>query len=110
MKITSDAGSERTFPWVPSYGWSREMGSSTAVVTSALMALEAWAHRLIDAGEPFDRVLADVLGPANAPAAYLLVAVDLLLSHWPKSRAAAIPFLGARTSLYRSSEDAAGQC
>ena len=94
MKITSHDGSERTFPWVPSYGWSREMGSSTAVVTSALMALEAWAHRRIDAGEPFDKVLADVLGPANAPAAYLLVAVDLLLSHWPKSRAAAIPFLG----------------
>ena len=93
-KITSLNGSERTFPWVPSYGWSREMGSDTAVVTSALMALEAWGHRRIEAGEHFDKVLADVLGPANAPAAYLLVAVDLLLSHWPKSRAAAIPFLG----------------
>jgi hypothetical protein len=58
------------------------------------MALEAWAHRRIDTGDPFDKVLVDVLGPANAPAAYLLVAVDLLLSHWPKSRAAAVPFLG----------------
>jgi hypothetical protein len=94
MKITSLDGSERAFPWVQSYGWSREMGSDTAVVTSALMALEAWAHRRIEAGEDFDKVLADVLGPAKAPAAYLLVAVDLLLSHWPKSRSAAIPFLG----------------
>jgi hypothetical protein len=94
MKIASLDGSERAFPWVQSYGWSREMGSDTAVVTSALMALEAWAHRRIDAGEDFDKVLADVLVSANAPAVYLLVAVDLLLSHWPKSRAASIPFLG----------------
>jgi hypothetical protein len=94
MKITSLDGIERTFPWVQSYGWSREMGSDTAVVTSALMALEAWAHQRIEAGEDFHKVLADVLGPANATASYLLVAVDLLLSHWPKSRAAAIPFLG----------------
>jgi len=89
-------GNERTFPWTQSYEWSREMGSDSAVVTSALMALEAWAHRRVDAGEPFETVLVDVLGPANAPApaAYLLVAVDLLLSHWPESRTAAIPFLG----------------
>jgi len=38
-------------------------------------------------------VLADVLGPSGSPAAYLLVAVDLLLSHWPKSREAALPFI-----------------
>jgi hypothetical protein len=37
--------------------------------------------------------LVDILGSANSPASYLLVAVDLLLSHWPKSRIAAIPFL-----------------
>ena len=57
------------------------------------MALEAWGHRRIEAGEPVEKVLADVIGTANPPAAYLLVAVDLLLSHWPKSRVAAIPFL-----------------
>lgn len=89
-------GKERTFSWVESYEWSREMGSSTPVLPSALMALEAWAHRRIDASEAFETVLADVLGPAKAPtpAAYVLVAVDLLLSHWPNSRTAAIPFLG----------------
>lgn len=64
------------------------------MLTSALMALEAWAHRRIEAGEDFGTVLADVLGPAEAPAAYLLIAVDLILSHWSKSREAAIPFLG----------------
>ena len=57
------------------------------------MALEAWGHRRIEADEPFDKVLSDVLGPPGAPAAYLLVAVDLMLSHWPKSCEAAVPFL-----------------
>ncbi len=83
---------ERAFPWRRSYAWSREIAGEYSV-TSALMALEAWAHRRIETGEIFDKVLADVLGPSGSPAAYLLVAVDLLLSHWPKSREAAIPFL-----------------
>ena len=83
---------ERTFPWQRSYAWSRK-NSVSDCVTSALMALEVWAHRRIEAGEAFDEVLRDVLGPPEAPAAYLLVAVDLILSHWPKSRESAIPFL-----------------
>ncbi|MEN3312812.1 MAG: hypothetical protein V7645_2141 [Actinomycetota bacterium] len=85
---------ERAFPWVRSYAWSREGGSHSFCVTSALMALEAWAHRRIEAGEPVDKAISDVLGPLGAPAAYLLVAVDLLLSHWPTSRQPAVPFLG----------------
>ena len=83
-----------TFPWKQSYMWSREEAGHYSV-TSALMALEAWAHRRIETGENFDNVLADVLGPAGSPAAYLLVAIDLLLSHWPKSREAAVPFLAS---------------
>ncbi len=83
---------DRTFPWKRSYIWSRE-GVGHYSVTSALMALEAWAHCRIEAGDNFDKVLADVLGPLGSPAAYLLVAVDLLLSHWPKSREASEPFL-----------------
>lgn len=83
---------ERAFPWEGSYAWSRE-GAGHFSVTSALMALEFWAHSRIEAGESFDKVLADVLGPPGAPAAFLLVAVDLLLSHWPKAREAAVPFL-----------------
>ena len=82
----------RTFPWIESYGWSRGWGRSYSV-GSALMALEAWAHQRFEAGEGFEMVLADVLGSGDAPAAYLLIAVDLLLSHWPASRDAAVPFL-----------------
>ena len=84
---------ERAFPWPGSYVWSREWGSRGYAITSGLMAIEAWAHRRIEAGEDFNKVLADVLGPPGTPAAYLSVAVDLLLSHWPKSREAVVPFL-----------------
>ncbi len=83
---------DRAFPWRRSYAWSRG-GSGHHCVTSALMALEVWAHRRIETGATLEPVLAEVLGPSGSPAAYLLVAVDLLLSHWPKSREAAIPFL-----------------
>jgi hypothetical protein len=58
------------------------------------MALEAWGHRRIDYGEDLDVVIADILGDEEVPAAYLLVIVDLVLSHWPKSATAAIPFVG----------------
>ena len=83
---------ERTFPWTRSYNWSRN-GAGHNCVTSGLMALEGWAHQKIEAGEPFEQVLSDTLGTHNCPAAYLLVAVDLILSHWPQSREAAIPYL-----------------
>ena len=82
----------RTFPWTQAYFWSRQ--SNYYSVTSALMALEAWEHRRIEAGEPFENVLADVLGPPGSCAAYLLVAVDLIISHWPKSIDSAAEFLG----------------
>lgn len=83
----------RTFPWTRSYVWSREYTDAPYVVTSALMALAAWAHRRVEAGEPIEDVIRDVLGDQTAPAAFLLVVVDLLISHWPKSLAAAVPFL-----------------
>ena len=63
-------------------------------MTSALMALTLWAHRRIESGEPIQAVLDDVIGDGSVPAAYLLVVVDLLISHWPKSREAAVPYLG----------------
>lgn len=87
-------GDVHRFPWIRTYTWSRE-GGGNYCLTSALMALEVWAHHRIEAGEEFETVLADVLGPPGSPAAYLLVAVDLILSHWPKSREAAIPFLAS---------------
>lgn len=85
-------GGKRSFPWVGTYLWSRGQARSYAV-GSALMALEAWAHRRIEAKEPVDEVLKDVLGPSGTPAAVLLIAVDVLLSHWPLTRDAAVPFL-----------------
>lgn len=84
-------GKSRIFPLKASYEWSR--GTGFVVVASALMALESWAHQRIENGEDFNVVLADVMGPVGSPAAYLLVAVDLLISHWPKSSKAAIPFV-----------------
>lgn len=85
-------GGVRTFPCSQTYFWSRN--SNFYAVTSALMALEAWSHRRIEAGEAFERVLTDVLGPPHSCAAYLLVAVDLIISHWPKSLDMATFFLG----------------
>lgn len=68
------------------------------------MALEAWAHQRVESGESFDNVLADVLGPSDTPAAFLLIAVDLLLSHRPRSRDAAIPFLASPELLWLDRE------
>src|SRR5450759_4025082 len=65
MTIAFPDGSKIVFPWHQMYNWSREAGSGTPVLASALMALEAWAHRRIEAGEPVDKVVADVIGAAN---------------------------------------------
>ncbi|MFA6262459.1 MAG: ATP-binding protein [Bacteroidia bacterium] len=90
--VLASPGGARTFPWTQTYFWSRN--SNFYALTSALMALEAWAHRRIEAGEALESVLTDVLGPQGSSAAYLLVAVDLIISHWPKSLDVAAAFLG----------------
>lgn len=82
---------ERRFPWLNTYGWSR--ASHYFSITSALMALEAWAHARIEKGEPVATVIADVIGAPDAPAAYALVVVDILLSQWPKTVGAAVPYV-----------------
>lgn len=87
-------GKARFFPWTRSYFWPRE-GEGSYAVESGLMALEAWSHARIERGEAPGQVIADILGDEGAPAAYLLVAVDVILSHWPKTRAAAVPFVGS---------------
>lgn len=90
---------EREFPWRQSYLWSR--GNSVQnCLNSALMALEAWSHKRIEKGEEFNLVLYDVIGVSELPAAYLLIAVDLILSHWPKSKEVAIPFLSCPELLW----------
>jgi hypothetical protein len=92
FRISLDDG-ERIFPWTGTYRWSRDESNHYAI-GSGLMALEAWAHRRLEAGDEFDAVLNDVLGPPGSSAAFVLIAVDLIISHWPSSQAAAVPFLG----------------
>ncbi|WP_203323070.1 ATP-binding protein [Pseudoxanthomonas beigongshangi] len=84
----------RFFPWTHTYFWSRDQAREYSVA-SALMALEAWGHGRIEAGEPLDAVITDVLGPDGSCAAYLLVAIDLLLSNWPASRDLLVPFMAS---------------
>lgn len=91
FRIPLDGG-ERFFPWVNSYRWSRGESNDYAVA-SGLMALEAWAHLRVERGDDFDAILNDILGPSGTSTAFLLVAVDLIISHWPKSQSAAVPFL-----------------
>jgi hypothetical protein len=83
---------ERTFPWRNCYNWSHGGGTSS-IATSALMALEASGHKRIEDGEAPETVLADILGPGTVPTAFLMVAVDLLVSHWPKTASVAIPYV-----------------
>lgn len=86
-----------SYKWPDFYTWSRDYGNGSGIVVSALMALEAWAHRRIEAGEDIEVVVSDVSGPlANGErsSALLLVVTDILLSHWPHSAKAAIPFVG----------------
>ena len=84
----------RFFPWQTTYLWSRQVNAGYAL-ESGLLALEAWAHARLDRGDAVEDVIVDVLGQDGSPAAFVLVAVDLLISHWPKTMTAAIPFLGS---------------
>ena len=84
----------RRFPVNPSYHWARG-NTGSALVASALMALEAWGHEQIEAGRPVAEVVGDVLGPEGTPAAVLLVAVDLMLSHWSKAKGMAWPYMAS---------------
>ncbi|RMI05384.1 hypothetical protein U8C41_00355 (plasmid) [Sinorhizobium meliloti] len=83
----------RFFPWVQTYCWSRS-ASSLHAIESGLMALEAWSHARIERGDAPEQVIGDILGPDGSPAAFVLVAVDVLISHWPKTKQAAMHFLG----------------
>jgi len=74
------------------YHWARNIAPST-ITASALMALEAWGHQQIEGGRAFEDVLHDVLGPDGSSIAFVSVAVDLVLSHWPASRDTAWPIM-----------------
>jgi len=47
----------------------------------------------VEGGDDFDAVLKDVLGPPGTSAAFLLIAVDLIISHLPKSQDVPVPFV-----------------
>ncbi|KQW61030.1 hypothetical protein ASD02_23125 [Ensifer sp. Root1252] len=83
----------RFFPWTKTYTWSRGTSGFYAM-ESGLMALEAWSHARLDRGEAPADVIADILGPKGSSAAFLLVAVDVLISHWPNTVPLAVPYLG----------------
>ena len=84
----------RFFPWTATYPLARGVSNDYAL-TSGLMALATWANQRVSNGEEFADVLAAVLGPPGTPAAYLLVAVDLIIAHWPKGQEAAISLLAS---------------
>src|SRR5258707_11151337 len=85
------ANGPRRFTNARSYFWSRD-GQGRYSVTSALMALEAWSHDRVERGDDVDAVIADALGDGEMPVAFLLLAVDVVLSHWAKAWRAAVPF------------------
>ena len=93
------------------YQWARSI-SPSVITASALMALEAWGHRQIEAGRPFEEVLHDVLGPDGSSIAFVAVAADLILSHWKEASDVAWPLLAAPEILQlddvRSNQDVAG--
>jgi len=57
------------------------------------MALEAWAHKQVEEGDPIDAVVAEIVGDPAMSSAALLVAVDVVLSHGPQAIEAAIPLV-----------------
>lgn len=85
-------GKPRFFPWVQTYFWTRGQAREFSAA-SGLMALEAWSQERLDNGEDIQAVLRDILGPEGSCAAYLMIAVDVLLSHWPATRDALVPFM-----------------
>ena len=86
-------GKSRFFPWMQTYFWSRSSQAQEYAASSGLMALEAWSQERLDKHENVDVVLRDILGPEGSCAAYLLIALDVLLSHWPTTRDALVPFV-----------------
>ncbi|MFF7109340.1 NACHT domain-containing protein [Pseudomonas sichuanensis] len=91
--LTIDFGNgPRFFPRTDSYHWSRDQCRDYSAA-SGLKALEAWSQKRLDDGNPINEVLADILGPEGSCAAYLLIAVDVLLSHFDIARDALAPFI-----------------
>lgn len=105
-------GKPRFFSWVQTYFWGRDQAQEYSAA-SGLMALEAWSQERLDKGEDVQAVLSDILGPEGSCAAYLLIAIDVLVSHWPDTRDALVPFMASPDLLAndraRSTHEALGR-
>jgi hypothetical protein len=105
-------GKPRFFPRVETYFWARDQAREYSAA-SGLMALEAWSQERLDKGEDVQAVLRDILGPDGSCAGYLLIAIDALVSHWPGTRDALIPFMACPDLLandrVRSTHEALGR-
>lgn len=105
-------GKPRFFPWAQTYFWARDQAREYSAA-SGLMALEAWSQERLDKGEDVQSVLSDILGPEGSCAAYLLIAIDVLVSHWPRTRNALVPFMASPDLLAndraRSTHEALGR-
>ena len=71
-------------PWA--YNYSRRQARGHAV-GSALMALEAWGHDRVEAGDDIAALIDLILEGPDLSAPFVLVAVDLILSHWNEASA-----------------------
>lgn len=81
-QLLSDAHPQKQlfeFPWPEFYYLSRDTGNAPYLVTSALMAPEAWAHKRVEEGDSIDAVVAQMVGDRAMSNAALLVAIDVVL-------------------------------
>lgn len=86
----------RVIVWPETYAVARPGNNLGYGLTSGLMALEYWGHQRIEADAPVSEVIATVLGASPTPSPFVLVAVDLLLSHWRSDLLeTAIPFVSS---------------
>jgi hypothetical protein len=95
------ATGRRYFSSPASYLMSRQ---GDEIERSALLALEAWAHKQVEAGRAIEDVVGLVIGQGTKPSALLAVAIDLMLSHWPASAEALWPYAASPELLQHDSE------
>ena len=87
-------GKPHNFTRLDSYGWLGS-GNIGYAFGSAVMALETWGHNRLEAGDPPEAVITDVIGPSGSPAAFAAVAVHLIISHMDLCEQQAVSFLAS---------------
>jgi len=73
------AGENRVIHTPHSYFWPRGGGVSP-MLSSALMSMELWAQQAVEAGADTNETIHRVLGEGDTAAAFVAIAVDILLS------------------------------